>query len=92
MRRQRPVLTSVHQKCGRAEIIQIGTYSGRPAQDVLITVDANLRSQQNFKKFPWLSVILLVAENTDLKTLITLEPRIKEALRSIKPGQFMTID
>ncbi len=62
-----------------------------PSADVLITVDASLQSQQNFKKFPWLSVILLVAKDTDIKTLIAFAPQIKEALRSIKPGQFVVI-
>ena len=63
-----------------------------PGTDVLITVDANFRSQQNFKKFPWLSIILLVAEDTDIRTLIALTPKIKEVLRSIKPGQFVVVD
>lgn len=63
-----------------------------PETDVLITVDANLRSQQNFKKFPRLSVILLIAENTDIKTLTALTPQIKKVLRSIKPGQFVVIN
>ncbi len=49
-----------------------------PGTYVLITMDANLRWQQNLKKFPWLSVILLVAEDTDLKTSIALEPKIKK--------------
>lgn len=63
-----------------------------PGTDVLITVDANLRWQQNFKHFPQLSVILLGAEDTDIKTLTALVPQIKKVLRSIKPGQFVVIE
>lgn len=55
-------------------------------------MDANLQWQQNFKNFPWLSVILLVDEDTDIETLIALVPKSKNVLRSIKSGQFVIID
>jgi predicted nuclease of predicted toxin-antitoxin system len=62
-----------------------------PDTDVFITVDTNLRSQQNFKKYPRLAVILLTGKDTDFDTLLALVPEIQKTLRGIRPGQQVRI-
>src|SRR5437868_7947549 len=51
--------------------------------DVFLTVDQNLKYQQNLKAFN-IGVILLVARNNRLKTLLPLMPEAREALENIK--------
>ena len=58
--------------------------------DVFLTVDQNLKYQQNLKAFS-ISIILLVARNNRLKTLLPLMPEVKEALESIKAGDFIRV-
>jgi hypothetical protein len=56
--------------------------------DVFLTVDQNLKYQQNLKAFN-IGVILLVARNNRLKTLLPLMPEAKEALENIRAGDFV---
>ena len=58
--------------------------------DVFLTVDQNLKYQQNLKAFN-IGVILLVARNNRLKTLLPLMPEAKEALEHIKAGDFICV-
>ena len=58
--------------------------------DVLLTVDQNLKYQQNLKAFN-IGVILLVARNNRLKTLLPLMPKAKEALENIKASDFIRV-
>ena len=58
--------------------------------DVFLTVDQNLRYQQNLKSFN-IGVILLVARNNRLKTLLPLMPEVREALEHIKGGDFIRV-
>jgi hypothetical protein len=58
--------------------------------DVFLTVDQNLKYQQNLKSFN-IGVILLVARNNRLKTLLPLMPETREALENIKAGDFIRI-
>jgi predicted nuclease of predicted toxin-antitoxin system len=58
--------------------------------DVFLTVDQNLKYQQNLKTFN-LGIILLVARNNRLKTLLPLLPETKEALIHIRAGDFVRI-
>lgn len=58
--------------------------------DVFLTVDQNLKYQQNLKAFN-IGVILLVARNNRLKTLLPLMPEAKEALENIKAGDFIRV-
>jgi hypothetical protein len=58
--------------------------------DVFLTVDQNLRYQQNLKSFN-IAVILLIARNNRLKTLLPLMPDTREALKNIKAGDFIHI-
>jgi len=58
--------------------------------DVFLTVDQNLKYQQNLKAFK-IGVILLVARNNRLKTLLPLMPEARKALESIKTGHFVRV-
>ena len=58
--------------------------------DVFLTVDQNLKYQQNLKAFN-IGVILLVARNNRLKTLLPLMPEAKEALENIRAGDFVRV-
>ena len=57
---------------------------------VFLTVDQNLKYQQNLKAFN-IAIILLVARNNRLKTLLPLMPKTKEALENIKAGDFIRV-
>jgi hypothetical protein len=58
--------------------------------DVFLTVDQNLKYQQNLKAFN-IGVILLVARNNRLKTLLPLMPEMRETLENIKAGDFVRV-
>ena len=58
--------------------------------EVFLTVDQNLKYQQNLKVFN-IGVILLVARNNRLKTLMPLMPEAREALENIKAGEFIRL-
>ena len=58
--------------------------------DVFLTVDQNLKYQQNLASFN-IGLILLVARNNGFKALSHLMPRVREALESIKRGDFIRI-
>jgi hypothetical protein len=58
--------------------------------DVFLTVDQNLKYQQNLKAFN-IGVVLLVARNNRLKTLLPLMPETREALENIKAGEFIRV-
>jgi predicted nuclease of predicted toxin-antitoxin system len=59
--------------------------------DVFLTVDQNLKYQQNLKAFD-IGIILLMARNNRLKTLLPLMPEVREALENIKAGDFIHLD
>jgi predicted nuclease of predicted toxin-antitoxin system len=58
--------------------------------EVFLTVDQNLKYQQNLKAFN-IGIILLVAKNNRLKTLLPLMPAARKALENIKTGDFVRI-
>lgn len=58
--------------------------------DIFLTVDQNLKYQQNLKAFN-IAVVLLVGRNNRLKTLLPLMPEVREALQNIKSGEFIRI-
>ncbi len=58
--------------------------------DVFLTVDQNLKYQQNLQAFN-IGIILLVARNNRLQTLLPLLPDAKEALGKIKAGDFVRV-
>ena len=61
-----------------------------PEFDVFLTVDQNLKYQQNLKNFS-IAIILLVARNNRFKTLLPLMPEAREALYRITEGDFIRI-
>ncbi len=58
--------------------------------DVFLTVDQNLKYQQNLKNFN-IAIILLIARNNRLKTLLPLMPEVREALSKIAKGDLVHI-
>jgi hypothetical protein len=58
--------------------------------DVFLTVDQNLKYQQNLKAFN-IGIILLVARNNRWKTLLPLIPEARKALDNIKAGDFIRV-
>jgi predicted nuclease of predicted toxin-antitoxin system len=59
--------------------------------DVLLTIDGNMRYQQNFRKHPRLAVIFLSAPSNDIRDLLPLVPSIRDTLQGIKPGQHIRV-
>ena len=58
--------------------------------DVFVTVDQNLTYQQNLKAFN-IAVILLVAKNNRLRTLLPLMPEVRRVLDGIQAGDFVRL-
>lgn len=58
--------------------------------DVFLTVDQNLKYQQNLKNFS-IAIIILAARNNRFKTLQPLMPEVREALNLITKGEFIHI-
>ena len=58
--------------------------------DVFLTVDQNLKYQQNLSAFQ-IAIILLVARDNRLQTLLPLMPEVREALGMIKGGEFIRL-
>ncbi len=58
--------------------------------EAFLTVDQNLKYQQNLKAFN-IGIILLIAKNNRLKTLLPLMPEAREALENIKAGDFVRV-
>jgi predicted nuclease of predicted toxin-antitoxin system len=61
-----------------------------PEFNVFLTVDQNLKYQQNLKNFS-IAIILLTARNNRLKTLLPLMPEVREALSKIAKGDLVHI-
>ena len=61
-----------------------------PAFDVFITIDGNLRYQQNLSGRDLGLVVLSAVDNT-FETLAPLMPQVLAALPSLGPGQLVTI-
>ena len=57
---------------------------------VLVTVDQNLKYQQNLKTFA-LAVIVLKAKRSTYPMLKPLMPRVLEALEEIRPGEIIVL-
>lgn len=58
--------------------------------DVFLTGDQNLQFQQNLASLP-LAVIVLVAFNNRLATLLPLVPEVLQTLQVIQPGQVLKV-
>src|SRR5262249_38959332 len=69
------------------ELLQLMTAQGF---EVFVTVDQNLRYQQNLKSAA-VAVVVLVAASNRLADLVPLMPSALAALGSIKPGEVVEI-
>lgn len=58
--------------------------------DVFLTVDQNLKYQQNLTAFR-IAIILLAARNNRLQTLLPLMPEVRGALDKLGAGDFIRI-
>ena len=58
--------------------------------DVFLTVDQNLSFQQNLTNFN-IGIILMVARNNRLKTLLPLMPVVRAAIEDVKAGEIIHI-
>jgi hypothetical protein len=58
--------------------------------EVFLTVDRNLRHQQNLKKLP-IAVIVVHVPNNDYDALRALVPQIRKALARIRPRELLVI-
>ena len=58
--------------------------------DVFLTVDQNLKYQQNLKAFN-IGIVVLVARTNRLRTLLPLMPEVRKALESIKVGDYVRL-
>ena len=59
--------------------------------DVFVTVDQNLRYQQNLKNFD-VAIVLIVGKNSRYETFEPLIQNIQQALEKISVGQFVRIE
>ena len=59
--------------------------------DLLVTADQNLEYQQNLSFFD-IAVVVLVAPNNRLETLLPLMPRLHEVLKTIQPHEVVHIE
>ena len=58
--------------------------------DVFLTIDQNLKYQQNLTAFR-IAVVLLVARNNRLQRLLPLMPEVRETLGKIGVGEFVRV-
>ena len=59
--------------------------------EVLLTVDRNLKSEQNLKTLP-VAVIVLIGRSNRLRDLLPLLPHLENALAIVKKGQVVEVD
>jgi hypothetical protein len=58
--------------------------------DVFLTVDQNIQYQQNLKAFK-IGIVLLVARDNRLQTLLPLMPEVRKVLENIKAGDLIRV-
>lgn len=58
--------------------------------EVFLTIDQNLRYQQNLSRRS-LKFIVLVAQNNQYETLAPLIPKVKEALTKMRSGELIEV-
>lgn len=58
--------------------------------DVLVTVDQNLKYQQNLRTFA-IAIIVLKAQRSTYPMLMTLMPQVLEVLEKIKPDELIVV-
>jgi hypothetical protein len=61
-----------------------------PDFDIFVTIDGNMKYQQNLSALD-LAFVVLTAINNKLETLQPLMPQILDALMTIQPGQIVKV-
>lgn len=61
-----------------------------PSFDVFLTVDRNIRNQQNLSTLK-IAVVVLIAASNRTEDLQPLAPAIERSISSIKPGQLVEV-
>ena len=61
-----------------------------PVFEAFITIDGNMQYQQNITSLQ-IGIVVLVAPDNTLDTLLPLAPQILQALDNIQPGQIIKI-
>jgi hypothetical protein len=61
------------------------------AFDVLLTVDRNMKAEQNLRVLP-VTVIVLIGRSNRLRDLLPLLPILEDALIAIKFGQLIEVN
>ncbi|MGH9793823.1 MAG: DUF5615 family PIN-like protein [Candidatus Acidiferrales bacterium] len=57
---------------------------------VLVTVDKDIPYQQNIRTLD-IMVIVLIAEDNDIRSLLPLVPALRKELENLRPGQFVFV-
>ena len=58
--------------------------------DVLVTIDQRMRYQQNFARLD-IGVVVIEVRDTRLVQLLTLLPRLREAIAAAQPGEVILV-
>jgi hypothetical protein len=58
--------------------------------DALLTLDRNMKSEQNLSKLP-ITVMVLIAKSNRLADLLILIPSVETALKGFRPGQLIEV-
>jgi hypothetical protein len=82
--------TARHAKLAGLSNGELLSEAERGGFEVLITVDQNMPSQQNFGDRT-IAVLVLCAPSNRLRDLVPLMPSALSALSSVKPGQVLRV-
>lgn len=59
--------------------------------DVFITVDQNMKYQQDMRRIS-VGIVVLVSPNNRLETLKPLMPKVREVIQIIRPGEVIYVE
>lgn len=84
-------VTTVSQLFGRSDVDDGPLLDGLAGRcDAFVTVDKNIRFQQNLRGRPF-PVILLRAHSSSLEHLVPLVPQLLSAVQSAQPGDLRVV-
>jgi hypothetical protein len=58
--------------------------------DVFITIDRGIPSQQNLRDLSFATIVIRARTN-DAEVIVSLVPRVREALQTIRPGDLVVL-
>ncbi len=59
--------------------------------DVMLTVDQNIKHQQNLTKLPLAIVVMVATVNNRFETLASYIPEVKEVLSRLRSGEYVEV-